>query len=173
MRRGSGAYSRDHAREHDGVTVPKGRARDVGRGSRIRTCDLKYPKLPRYQTALYPAWRHCPCPHRAFAITRPCREQVCPLYHGSFRLFHGRARPRQHWPCTVKPDAVFYYLLKRGWRTLSPIFTPILAIVPALTSRTPKAGALEGMIFSDRGSAFSASPTTLPVRAMKIMSSGK
>src|SRR3984957_1856054 len=25
-----------------------------GRGSRIRTCDLKYPKLPRYQTALYP-----------------------------------------------------------------------------------------------------------------------
>jgi len=27
---------------------------DVGRGSRIRTCDLKYPKLPRYQAALYP-----------------------------------------------------------------------------------------------------------------------
>jgi hypothetical protein len=27
----------------------------VGRGSRIRTCDLEYPKLPRYQTALYPA----------------------------------------------------------------------------------------------------------------------
>ena len=25
-----------------------------GRGSRIRTCDLKYPKLPRYQAALYP-----------------------------------------------------------------------------------------------------------------------
>src|SRR5262249_40218738 len=24
-------------------------------GSRIRTCDLEYPKLPRYQTALYPA----------------------------------------------------------------------------------------------------------------------
>jgi hypothetical protein len=27
----------------------------VGRGSRIRTGDLQYPKLPRYQTALYPA----------------------------------------------------------------------------------------------------------------------
>jgi hypothetical protein len=26
----------------------------AGRGSRIRTCDLKYPKLPRYQAALYP-----------------------------------------------------------------------------------------------------------------------
>jgi hypothetical protein len=29
--------------------------RRVGRGSRIRTGDLQYPKLPRYQTALYPA----------------------------------------------------------------------------------------------------------------------
>src|ERR1700739_2321498 len=26
-----------------------------GRGSRIRTCDLQYPKLPRYQAAPYPA----------------------------------------------------------------------------------------------------------------------
>src|ERR1700691_4770477 len=25
-----------------------------GRGSRIRTCGLKYPKLPRYRAALYP-----------------------------------------------------------------------------------------------------------------------
>jgi hypothetical protein len=35
----------------------------VGRGSRIRTCDLKYPKLPRYQAALYPViwavWLSC------------------------------------------------------------------------------------------------------------------
>src|SRR5215467_5175247 len=30
----------------------------AGRGSRIRTCDLEYPKLPRYQTALYPAKVH-------------------------------------------------------------------------------------------------------------------
>ena len=29
----------------------------AGRGSRIRTCDLKYPKLPRYQAALYPDFR--------------------------------------------------------------------------------------------------------------------
>ncbi len=29
----------------------------AGRGSRIRTCDLQYPKLPRYQAALYPARR--------------------------------------------------------------------------------------------------------------------
>jgi hypothetical protein len=28
----------------------------AGRGSRIRTCDLKYPKLPRYQAALYPVF---------------------------------------------------------------------------------------------------------------------
>src|ERR1700685_2066399 len=28
-----------------------------GRGSRIWTCDLKYPKLPRYQAALYPVLR--------------------------------------------------------------------------------------------------------------------
>ncbi len=27
-----------------------------GRGSRIRTCDLKYPKLPRYRAALYPVF---------------------------------------------------------------------------------------------------------------------
>ena len=45
-----------------------------GRGSRIRTCDLKYPKLPRYQTALCPAKRPLPfC--RAFANMRPRREQ--------------------------------------------------------------------------------------------------
>jgi hypothetical protein len=31
-----------------------------GRGSRIRTCDLKYPKLPRYQAALYPVPRSDP-----------------------------------------------------------------------------------------------------------------
>src|ERR1700691_4075962 len=30
-----------------------------GRGSRIRTCDLKFPKLPRYQAALYPAETNC------------------------------------------------------------------------------------------------------------------
>jgi hypothetical protein len=34
----------------------------AGRGSRIRTCDLQYPKLPRYQAALYPGpasrWIH-------------------------------------------------------------------------------------------------------------------
>src|SRR5262249_8064381 len=29
----------------------------IGRGSRIRTGDLEYPKLPRYQTALCPACR--------------------------------------------------------------------------------------------------------------------
>ena len=38
--------------------------RRAGRGSRIRTCDLEYPKLPRYQTALYPA--------RAMGEKRPC-----------------------------------------------------------------------------------------------------
>jgi hypothetical protein len=27
-----------------------------GRGSWIRTNDLQYPKLPRYQAALYPDW---------------------------------------------------------------------------------------------------------------------
>jgi hypothetical protein len=43
-----------------------------GRGSRIRTCDLQYPKLPRYQAALYPArrvvgymFRRLPASHEA------------------------------------------------------------------------------------------------------------
>jgi hypothetical protein len=47
---------------------------ETGRGSRIRTCDLKFPKLPRYQTALYPGPRGPPfcC---EFAITWPFREQ--------------------------------------------------------------------------------------------------
>src|SRR5580700_8035812 len=40
-----------------------------GRGSRIRTCDLKYPKLPRCQTALYPAWRRSPCPFAVHSLS--------------------------------------------------------------------------------------------------------
>ena len=28
----------------------------IGRGTRIRTADLQYPKLPRYQAALYPGF---------------------------------------------------------------------------------------------------------------------
>src|ERR1019366_5796986 len=44
---------------------------DIGRGSRIRTCDLKYPKLPRYQTALYPALgRRSACPLAAHSLSR-------------------------------------------------------------------------------------------------------
>src|SRR5208282_2664210 len=35
----------------------RSKAKAGGRGSRIRTCDLQYPKLPRYQAALYPARR--------------------------------------------------------------------------------------------------------------------
>jgi hypothetical protein len=40
-----------------GITLRRIKAL-AGRGSRIRTCDLEYPKLPRYQTALYPAKVH-------------------------------------------------------------------------------------------------------------------
>src|ERR1041384_158721 len=36
------------------ATMAHVRISKTGRGSRIRTCDLKYPKLPRYQTALFP-----------------------------------------------------------------------------------------------------------------------
>ena len=36
------------------VRIPGGTFRMVGRGSWIRTNDLQYPKLPRYQAALYP-----------------------------------------------------------------------------------------------------------------------
>jgi hypothetical protein len=32
------------------------RSGKIGRGSWIRTNDLQYPKLPRYQAALYPDW---------------------------------------------------------------------------------------------------------------------
>src|SRR5207247_11275126 len=47
----------------------------VGRGSWIRTNDLQYPKLPRYQAALYPdVWERCrytvrPAPARHPALS--------------------------------------------------------------------------------------------------------
>lgn len=54
-----------------------------GRGSRIRTCDLKYPKLPRYQAALYPdcaavslAWAALPDkPSDRQGLKRECRTR--------------------------------------------------------------------------------------------------
>src|ERR1700722_2779143 len=49
-----------------------------GRGSRIRTCDLKYPKLPRYQTALYPETLLNPLVSLGFsgsAVARPKRSE--------------------------------------------------------------------------------------------------
>src|SRR3984957_11530702 len=49
-----------------------------GRGSRIRTCDLKYPKPPGYQTALYPETLLNPLVSPGFsgsAIARPKRSE--------------------------------------------------------------------------------------------------
>src|ERR1700722_15016961 len=43
-------------RQNDVRTALRDFSSLAGRGSRIRTCDLKYPKLPRYQAALYPAF---------------------------------------------------------------------------------------------------------------------
>src|SRR5271166_1111194 len=52
-----------------------------GRGSRIRTCDLKYPKLPRYRAALYPVFA-------LVANMRMTREQAA-----SWRLAPTDAEP--------------------------------------------------------------------------------
>jgi hypothetical protein len=70
---------RSYSRRPRGLYDSLGRrATPGGRGSRIRTCDLKFPKLPRYQTALYPGRRGLPfcC---EFAITWPFREQDQPM----------------------------------------------------------------------------------------------
>jgi len=70
---------------------------------------------------------------RAFAITHACREQERHLIKmGGNWGPTGDAR-RAMW---LSPNRL-RHLPNRGWRTLSPIFKPIRAAVPALTSRTP------------------------------------
>src|SRR6266571_205290 len=95
----------------------------IGRGSWIRTNDLQYPKLPRYQAALYPEYLG------SDVDTRLGRSQ--------------QGVPVAQWP------------LNSGWPTRSPGAMPYFLAVPAITSSTPLARPLEGMIFVDCGSVFS------------------
>src|SRR6202158_1348567 len=111
-----------------------------GRGSWIRTNDLQYPKLPRYQAALYPDYLGNDLDTRL----RHCQQ--------------GGSRPSQ-WP------------LNSGCPTRSPGAIPYFFAVPAITSSTPFASPLDGMILVDCGSVFSAIRRIRPSARMKIMSS--
>ncbi len=54
----------------------------TGRGSRIRTCGLKYPKLPRYRAALYPVNRGVA--NMGGARGQPRFVNCAPLYETTF-----------------------------------------------------------------------------------------
>src|ERR1700681_1866962 len=115
----------------------------IGRGSWIRTNDLQYPKLPRYQAALYPDYLEI-----RYLGTRLKRCQ-----QGGSRAFQ---RPP-----------------KSGCATRSPGAIPYFFAVPAITSSTPFASPPDGMILVDCGSVFSAIRRIRPSARMKIMSSEK
>jgi hypothetical protein len=53
-RRSMGARSHSLNKNLDSTSKYKENQSSNGRGSWIRTNDLQYPKLPRYQAALYP-----------------------------------------------------------------------------------------------------------------------
>src|SRR6266550_2031450 len=110
-----------------------------GRGSWIRTNDLQYPKLPRYQAALYPDY-----------LGNDVDTRLSRCQQGGFR-------PPQ---CP----------LNSGCATWSPGAIPYFFAVPAITSSTPFASPLEGMILVDCGSVFSAIRRIRPSARMKIMS---
>src|SRR6476660_7291757 len=114
----------------------------VGRDSWIRTNDLQYPKLPRYQAALYPE----------YPLGNDVDTRLAPRPASRQRPFH---RP-----------------LKSGCATRSPGSIPHFFAVPAITSSTPFAGPPDGMISVDSGSVFSAIRKIRPSARMKIMSSG-
>src|SRR6266566_5236824 len=91
-----------------------GAPRRPGRGGRIRTGDLEYPKLPRYQAALRPARRG----------GRPIRPGV------DYTLL---IEPASKAVAAQRPP-------NQGWATRSPGAIPSLRAVPAMTSSTPRAG---------------------------------
>src|SRR5581483_11284989 len=64
-----------------------------------------------------------------------------------------------------------YLVLNKGWATRSPGWIPYFCAVPAITSSTPFASPLDGMILVDNGSVSSAIRRILPSERMKIMSS--
>jgi hypothetical protein len=51
----------------------------VGRGSWIRTNDLQYPKLPRYQAALYPEYPRKP---RRYTLKAPPARRLARRFSG-------------------------------------------------------------------------------------------
>src|SRR5882672_4477647 len=79
-------------------------AKAGGRGSRIRTCDLKYPKLPRYQAALYPARPLC---HAPLSVADGYTVRFGPASHGLLRSFPRKRESRGQIPrserCALDP----------------------------------------------------------------------
>jgi hypothetical protein len=95
------------------LSYGRGSAEQIGRGSRIRTCDPLLPKQMRYQTApcpdgtrMLPAWRKIGLCVRRFGMSRPLGAVAGPLL-GPFRptaateTCGNRRRPR---PATDKPS---------------------------------------------------------------------
>ena len=130
-----------------------GEAKAGGRGSRIRTCDLQYPKLPRYQAALYPV-AHVAAVGYMFRRLPARRPAAAAQYVQINRPW------RRH------------YFLNMAPATLSPGAIPSLRAVPPITSSTARTGPPEGTRRSESGSVFSAMRRMLPSARMKIMSSG-
>src|ERR1700744_4353735 len=95
--------------------------REIGRGSWIRTNDLQYPKLPRYQAALYP--------------DNPRKRQETSGY--TLQAAPARSKLPPQWP------------LNSGLDTRSPGAIPYFCAVPAITSSTPLARPPEAMIRVD------------------------
>ena len=96
----------------------------IGRGSRIRTCDLEYPKLPRYQTALYPAGAQ-------MGDKRPMRTRVKSSVKIDTR-FTGQQQ------CVVGPLQIFTYRPPAESRIYAPHNLRVLREFRARASATPK-----------------------------------
>jgi hypothetical protein len=109
----------------------------AGRGSRIRTCDLEYPKLPRYQTALYPA-------RTSTYLETPRKPRHSVVVDTRFPW---------HRQCAVLRQR---QRRKIGEAIRSPGSIPSFLAVPAATSSTARTGPPEGMILRDSVSVFSA-----------------
>src|SRR5215510_482729 len=64
----------------------------AGRGSRIRTCDLKYPKLPRYQAAPYPGAAARPLDTRFGFVQQAAKTLLIQLEGRSQQVLNGEPR---------------------------------------------------------------------------------
>ena len=114
----------------------------LGRGSRIRTGDLQYPKLPRYQAALYPDDEPAAGIHSSSFASKPWQA-------GAWRDDQRR---------------------NIGCATRSPGARPSLRDVPAITSSTARTGLPDEIVRSDNGTVFGTIRAMVPSLRIKIMS---